>query len=349
MARIFARLVILAGDIDAGPAEESHYERVDARACAQAQDRPGLRPAACSIISDPWSSIGTPTIMSKPFARVSSQSGGYRLAIRIGMLTLTLAMSSPALGSAPPDVKAVAADSNVHKIGLCRVRILTSSAPSGATRARSFLIDVGARRLVVAPTAATSVTFRGPGRRIDAVLLTSLSETALGGHLQDATAAYGGSRIFVDRALLEATAVAGQRVDRRNLDALLSSGRLYAPEANVDVLPGIRFTIPPQRSAESRVKIRCGDQTLIVLDGGELASSGFDRIPAIPLNGDDPAHLRSLAGDRTTLAITNGPFPALASIYRHVDGFRLGPIEAKEYGGALPRRGEVIVEDTPLP
>ncbi|MBB3695264.1 hypothetical protein [Sphingomonas sp. BK580] len=214
---------------------------------------------------------------------------------------------------------------------------------------RAFLIDVGGRRVLVAPASGTSDFLKGRNLPVDAILLTSLSEAGLGDLLEGGTSAYGNSRIYADRGLLEAATVGAAGSDRTNLNALLASGRLYAPEANVDVLPGVRFTIPPHQSMVSRVKIRCGEQSLIVLDGGEVASSGFDRTSAVALADDDPAHLRSLADDHTTLAITSGPFPALASIYRHVDGLRLGSIEAREYGGAAPRRGEVIVEDTPAP
>ena len=272
------------------------------------------------------------------------------MAARLGVLLVALATSSPLLAASPPNGQPSAAKPIVHKVGLCRVRALSAVPSTGAPRTRSFLVEVGARRVLVAPNAGSFRASSSGERRIDAVLLTSLSEAALDGVVQDGAVAYSGSRIFVDRELLEKAKTSDDRSDRRNLDRVLASGRLYTPEANVDVLPGVRFTIPHTRSpAPSRVKIRCGDQTLVVLDGSELASSGFDRMPAASLDGEDPAHLRSLAGDRAMLAITSGPFPALASIYRHADGFHLGPIEAKEYGGATPRRGEVIVEDTLSP
>ncbi|WP_132908802.1 hypothetical protein [Sphingomonas sp. BK235] len=110
------------------------------------------------------------------------------------------------------------------------------------------------------------------------MLLTSLSEAALDGVVRDGAVAFAGSKIFVDRELLDAAKTSENRPDRKNLDEVLASGRLYSPEAGVDLLPGVRFTIPHTRSAApSRVKIRCGDQTLVVL--GLIVSKGRELSP----------------------------------------------------------------------
>lgn len=236
----------------------------------------------------------------------------------------------------------------VHTLGTCRIRAIAGSGTAirwPGSQPRSILVDVGNRRILVAPVAGVVEAAPLLDRRIDAVLLTSLQESDLAGVAEDGEVAFAGSRILVDRTVLEQV-TSFEAVGGKRLQTLRASDRLFAPEANVDVLPGVRFTVPPPSSGGiSRVLVRCGAERLLIIAGAELATSRFhDAASPASLERADPARLRRLANDRTMLAVTDGGYPPFVFLYRFGDGYRLGSIEAREQGAPSRPSPRVFVE-----
>ncbi len=265
----------------------------------------------------------------------------------VRLLALLMALAAQSAGA---DARAARAE---HQVGSCRVASFAESASKGEkarSPARSIMVDTGRYRVLVAPAAGAERAARVRRASVDAVLLTSLAEERLSGVVEAGQVGFPKARILVDRAVLERAEADDSSTPR--LRTLVSSGRLLTPEANVDVLPGVRFAIPPpsDKAATSRVRIRCGDVTLLFLSGAELALTGLGGEFAVSLDREDPARLRTLADDEHVIAVTDGYYPALAYIYRHHDGFRLGSVQARETGGVPRRSGRVFVdiaEDVP--
>ncbi|MGK6325213.1 hypothetical protein ACMGDM_19280 [Sphingomonas sp. DT-51] len=261
--------------------------------------------------------------------------------IRFAALAPLLALIAPAPTAAEtPDTV------REHSAGTCKVSSYDDPTATNAGQfasRRSIVVQAGRNRILIAPVAGVDGRTSGQGVPFDAVLLTSLENAQIEGVMDEGRVRFPHARIFVDRAVLEdATRTTGFT---ERLSSLLASGRVYAIEANVDVLPGVRFAIPPTAAAGvSRVVVRCGDTRVVTIAGSELDRSGLGRTRGASLDRRDPAHLRRMVGDAYVLATTDGIYPAVATLYRHDDGFRLGSVEAREYGGVPPRTGRVIVE-----
>lgn len=266
-----------------------------------------------------------------------------------------------AIGILSPDSESpVPARRFIAAIGDCKVTALSSQRLAsngrldhviGPRSANAFLVERGGASVLIAPialSAADRVSLESRRTRDakigpDAVVLTSLEERQSKALMDGADRAFPNSMVFVDRAILDYAHERGisQGGSDAAIAAYLTRGRLRAIDPDTEVLPGVKIAISPYRARmESRVRVKCGSTTLVLLPGREVAFHATEGADA----RRDERLPRVLASDGYVVALTDGAFPGIGSVYVEHDGYHWGPIAARSMNGALRRRGEVFVE-----
>lgn len=243
-------------------------------------------------------------------------------------------------------------------VGSCRVTVLAPALREGAGTTNAFLVERRSDRILIAPfPGAEEAAFRASAKprkdvKRDIVLLTVVDARQVGGSLLAGDGNRGASDVFVDERLLASVLETpeGKEEVLGLLAAERSRGRLRTAPANVDILPGVRITIPTRRPEErSRIRVACGTSTLLVLDEADLPVGSGGSVKDAEVLEAARGLPAGVASDRYALATITGSFPALGHLYRLRDGDHWGSIQASMVGGVPRPRGRVIVETGPVP
>ncbi|TPG52057.1 hypothetical protein [Sphingomonas glacialis] len=259
------------------------------------------------------------------------------------------------LGAFAPETEPAPHTQQFHsRLGECRVTAFgpirngrtDTSASAIRKSGNAFLVERGRSSVLIAPISmgATERVSMMSGHAVpQAIVLTSLETLQPGALMEGGKPAYPNTSVFVDRALVDdpPTPSEAKATARLVLAAYHRIGRLRLVEPDADLLPGVRIAISPYKArSESRVRISCGQVTLMVLPAREVAfqatNDGMDR------RDDRLPH--TLASDAYVLALTDGAFPGIGRIYIGHDGYHWGTVAARALGGVPRRRGEVFVE-----